>query len=416
MRRAGLVGSAWRVGVVVAIVGLMLAAGVPGRPAVETARAADVWTIRQFDTSEKVYALTFDAGSDRGYAAQILDTLKANGIHASFGMTGVWAEANPDLLQRIVNEGHHLINHSWNHPSFNTLTSAQRADQLKQTEDVVREMTGVDMRPWFRPPYGEYNDSVLNDLAANGYGINVMWSTDSLGWNGLSAAQVTQRVVDQAVPGGIGLFHVGAASSDAAALQGIIDRLRERGYRFDTVEAMAGMGERYFPETGHTVKGNFLDYWNRFGGLELFGYPISDEFEWNGMTVQYFERVRMEHQPGMWPERYDILLGRLGAELTEHRVNEQPFKRVTGSPNANCDYYAETGHYLCFGFRDHWYAHGGLAVLGFPISEEFKEVNPQDGKTYTVQYFERARFEYHPENQPPWNILGGHLGRTAYEQ
>jgi peptidoglycan-N-acetylglucosamine deacetylase len=281
MRRAGLVGSAWRVGVVVAIVGLMLAAGVPGRPAIETARAADVWTIRQFDTSEKVYALTFDAGSDRGYAAQILDTLKANGIHASFGMTGVWAEANPDLLQRIVNEGHHLINHSWNHPSFNTLTSAQRADQLKRTENVVRDITGVDMRPWFRPPYGEYNDSVLNDLAANGYGINVMWSTDSLGWNGLSAAQVTQRVVDQAVPGGIGLFHVGAASSDAAALQGIIDRLRERGYRFDTVEAMAGMGDRYFPETGHTVKGNFLDYWNRFGGLELFGYPISDEFGWS---------------------------------------------------------------------------------------------------------------------------------------
>ena len=414
MRRSSLVGGAWRVVAILAVVcGLMLAAG---QPAAETARAEDVWTIRQFDTGEKVYALTFDAGADRGYAAQILDTLAANGIHASFGMTGVWAEANPDLIRRIVNEGHHLINHSWNHPSFNTLTSAQRADQLKRTEDIIREQTGVDMRPWFRPPYGEYNDSVLNDLAANGYTINVMWSTDSLGWNGLSAAQVTQRVVDQAVPGGIGLFHVGAASSDAAALQGIIDRLRERGYRFDTVEAMAGMGDRYFPETGHTISGNFLDYWNRFGGLELFGYPISDEFEWNGMTVQYFERVRMEHQPGMWPERYDILLGRLGAELTDHRVNEQPFRRVTGSSNANCDYYSETGHYLCFGFRDHWYKHGALAVLGFPISEEFKEVNPQDGKTYTVQYFERARFEWHPENQPPWNILGGHLGRTAYEQ
>ena len=413
MRRSGRVGGAWRVVAVLAVVGgLMLAAA---QPAVETAHAADVWTIRQFETDEKVYALTFDAGADRGYTTQILDTLAANGIRSSFGMTGVWAESNPDLLQRIVNEGHHLINHSWNHPSFNALSSAQRADQLKRTEDSVREITGVDMRPWFRPPYGEYNDGVLNDLAANGYTINVMWSTDSLGWNGLSAAQVTQRVVDQAVPGGIGLFHVGAASSDAAALQGIIDRLRERGYRFDTVEAMAGMDERFFPETGHTVSDNFLDYWNRFGGLELFGYPISDAFEWNGMTVQYFERVRMEHQPGMWPERYDILLGRLGAELTEDRADEQPFRRVTGTSNANCDYYSETGHYLCFGFRDHWYKHGALAVLGFPISEEFKEVNPQDGKIYTVQYFERARFEWHPENDPPWNILGGHLGRTVYE-
>ncbi|MEX2314909.1 MAG: polysaccharide deacetylase family protein, partial [Thermomicrobiales bacterium] len=318
-----------------------------------------------------------------------------------------------DLIQRIVNEGHHLINHSWNHPSFNTLTSAQRADQLKRTEDLIREQTGVDMRPWFRPPYGEYNDSVLNDLAASGYTINVMWSTDSLGWQGLSAAEISQRVVDQAVPGGIGLFHVGAQSQDGPALQGIIDRLRERGYRFATVEEMAGLGERYFPETGQTVSGNFLDYWNRFGGLELFGYPISEPFEWNGMTVQYFERVRMEHQPGMWPERYDILLGRLGAELTAERVDEQPFQPVTGSANANCDFYDATGHSLCFGFRDHWRKHGGLAILGYPISEEFSEVNAQDGRTYTVQYFERARFEWRPENQPPWNILGGHLGRMA---
>ena len=414
MRRSGRVDGALRVFAIVAVVfGLMLAAG---QPVVQTARAADVWTIRKFDTEEKVYALTFDAGADRGYAARILDTLKANGVRASFGMTGVWAQANPDLIQRIVNEGHLLINHSWNHPSFNTLTSAQRADELKRTENLIREQTGVDMRPWFRPPYGEYNDSVLNDLAANGYTINVMWSTDSLGWQGLSPAQITQRVVDGATPGGIGLFHVGAQSQDAAALQGIIDRLHERGYRFETVEEMAGLDERYFPETGQTVSGNFLDYWNRFGGLALFGYPISGAFEENGMLVQYFERVRMEYQPGMWPARYDILLGRLGAELTAQRVNETPFRRVTGSANANCDYYSETGHYLCFGFRDYWYRNGGLAILGFPISEEFKEVNPQDGRTYTVQYFERARFEWHPENQPPWNILGGHLGRTAYER
>ncbi|HEX5163975.1 MAG TPA: polysaccharide deacetylase family protein, partial [Thermomicrobiales bacterium] len=361
MKRSGRVDGALRVVVVIAsLLGLMLAAGVRGTPVVETARAADVITIRRFETDEKVYALTFDAGSDRGYAVKILDTLKANGIHATFGMTGVWAQANPDLLQRMVTEGHQLLNHSWDHPSFNTLTTAQRTDQLKRTEDIVRQTTGVELRPWFRPPYGDYNDSVLSDLSADGYTYNVLWTTDSLGWNGLDAAGIIQRVVDGAVPGGIGLFHVGAASQDAEALQGIIDRLRQRGYRFATIAELAGTGERYFPETGHTVAGNFLKYWNQFGGLELFGYPISDAFEWNGMTVQYFERVRMEHQPGMWPARYDILLGRLGSELTADRVNEQPFQRVTGSANANCDYYAETDHYLCYGFRDYWRKHGGL--------------------------------------------------------
>ncbi|HUG14332.1 MAG TPA: polysaccharide deacetylase family protein [Thermomicrobiales bacterium] len=373
------------------------------------AAASDVWTIRRFDTQEKVMSLTFDAGADRGYTVQILDTLASNGIKASFGMTGVWAEQNPDLIQRIHNEGHHFINHSWNHPSFNGLTSAQRADQLTRTENLIRTQVGVDMRPYFRPPYGEYNDSVLADLAANGYTINVMWSTDSLGWNGLTATQITQRVVSQAVPGGIVLFHVGAQSQDAAALQPIINQLRAQGYRFQSIADFIEPGERHFPETGFTVSGNFLKYWNSFGGLPSFGYPISDVFMRDGKEMQYFERVRMELHPGVWPARYDVLLGRLGADLTAHRTNEAPFRRVSGGSNANCAYYEPTGHWLCFGFRDYWRAHGGLEIFGYPISEEFREGG------YTVQYFERARFEYHPENQPPWDILGGHLGRTMME-
>lgn len=371
------------------------------------AAASDVWTIRRFDTQEKVMFLTFDAGADRGFTVQILDTLKRNGIKSSFGMTGVWAEQNPDLIQRIHNEGHHFINHSWNHPSFPTLTSAQRADQLKRTENLIRTQTGVDMRPYFRPPYGEYNDAVLADLAANGYTINVMWTTDTLGWNGLSAAQITQRVIDQAVPGGIVLMHVGAASQDAAALQPMIDQLRARGYRFESVADFIEPSERYFPETGFTVSENFLKYWNNFGGLPSFGYPISDVFIRDGKKMQYFERVRMELHPGVWPARYDVLLGRLGADLTAQRVNEAPFRRVGGGSNSNCTYYEPTGHWLCYGFRAYWQQHGGLEIFGYPISEEFREGG------YTVQYFERARFEYHPENKPPWDILGGHLGRQA---
>jgi peptidoglycan/xylan/chitin deacetylase (PgdA/CDA1 family) len=394
---------------VTVVLGLLLAAvASSARPA--PVAAADVWTIRRFDTQERVMALTFDAGADRGYTVQILDTLARNGIKASFGMTGVWAQQNPDLIQRIHRDGHHLINHSWNHPSFVGLTSAQRADQLKRTEDLIRQQIGVDMRPYFRPPYGEYNDATLRDLAANGYTINVMWSTDSLGWNGLSAAAITQRVLDQAVPGGIVLFHVGAASQDAAALQPIIDQLRARGYRFQSVADFVAPTERYFPETGYTVSGNFLRYWNAFGGLPTFGYPISDVFVRDGKQMQYFERVRMELHPGVWPARYDVLLGRLGAELTANRTNETPFRRVGGGTNANCTFYDATGHWLCYGFRDYWRRNGGLEIFGYPISEEFREGG------YVVQYFERARFEWHPENRPPWDILGGHLGRQRMAQ
>jgi peptidoglycan/xylan/chitin deacetylase (PgdA/CDA1 family) len=406
---------------VVLLAGLMLTVlplvtpnSVPGASTASAASAADVWTVHRFDTTEPVMVLTFDAGADRGHAGAILDTLAAKGVHGTFGMTGGWAQSNPDLIWRIVNEGHGLINHTWSHPSFPGLTSAQRADELRRTEDLIRNQVGVELQPYFRPPYGEYNDSVLADLAANGYTVNVMWTVDTLGWAGRSAADITSVVLNTAVPGGIVLMHVGAESQDAAALPGMIDQLRARGYRFATVDdlAQASNQERYFPETGHTVTGRFLRYWNRFGGLPVFGYPLTDEMidPATGLTVQYFERERFEYQPGVWPARYDVLLGLLGNEFTANRRHEAPFQPLSGvGGNANCTFFRETGHWLCWGFRDYWLAHGGLEILGYPISEEFQE----DGRT--VQYFERARFEWHPENQPPWNVLLAHLGRWALE-
>jgi peptidoglycan/xylan/chitin deacetylase (PgdA/CDA1 family) len=191
-------------------------------------------TIRTADTEELIVALTFDAGADRGYAEEILDTLAAEGVVATFGMTGVWAEANPDLVQRIVAEGHAMMNHTYDHESWTgastgaaALTSAERAAQLQRTEQAVMQATGYDLKPYFRPPYGDYDDSVIADLLANDYTVNVMWTVDSLGWNGLSAGEVAARVVNGTVPGAI-------------HLPDIIDQLRGMGYRFVTVQEMVG--------------------------------------------------------------------------------------------------------------------------------------------------------------------------------
>jgi hypothetical protein len=76
-------------------------------------------------------------------------------------------------------------------------------------------------------------------------------------------------------------------------------------------------------------------------------------------------------------------------------------------------YFAEVGHTLGGVFRDYWQKHGGLAQFGYPLTEEFTETSPTDGKPYVTQYFERARFEQHPENKPPYNVLLGLLGRTV---
>ncbi|MFW6074833.1 MAG: polysaccharide deacetylase family protein [Chloroflexota bacterium] len=394
--------------------------GTPHPTASGQVRAAEgeVQTIRKFDTSEPVIALTFDAGADRGYAEEILNTLQEKRVAATFGMTGIWAEANPDLIRRMHAEGHHLINHSWNHPSFPAITSAERRDQLERTDNLIYSQIGVHLTPYFRPPYGEYDDSVLADLAANGYIFNIMWTVDTLGWLGYSDSQILQRVLDGASPGAIMLMHVGAQSRDAFALPDMIDTLRARGYRFATVETLAGTPQpqsRYFPETGYTVSGAFLAYWNRLGDLPIFGYPLSDAFEENGRTVQYFERARFELHPENAGTPYEILLTRLGADMTEHRTGEAPFRPLQAGDDANCTFFPETGHRLCFGFRAYWESHGGLPVFGYPISEEFRERNPDTGQTYTVQYFERARFEWHPENAgTPYEVLLGRLGAQRY--
>jgi peptidoglycan/xylan/chitin deacetylase (PgdA/CDA1 family) len=206
-----------------------------GKPSQAQSRAA---TITQLDTSRKVVALTFDAGSDAGYASRILDTLKANAVKASFGMTGKWAEAHPALLRRIVREGHTVMNHTYSHRSFTgtaPLSYKQRSAELRKTESAVQRIAGVSTKPYFRPPYGAYDASVLEDVYTLGYKYNVMWSTDSLGWKGYTKKQILRRVLDGRKPGAIYLFHVGSQSKDGPALQSIISELRKRGYGFVTI-------------------------------------------------------------------------------------------------------------------------------------------------------------------------------------
>ena len=172
-----------------------------------------------------------------------------------------------------------------------------------------------------------------------------------------------------------------------------------------------------FPETGHTLAGRFLEYWQANGGLPQFGYPISavvDEVGEDGQRhqVQYFERNRFELHPGN-PRPYDVLLGRLGvASLARRGIDWKTLP--TAAPASGCHFFPETGHNLCQPFLSYWQSHGGLPIYGFPISEAHAEVSPTDGRTYTVQYFERNRFEHHPENPAAYTVQLGLLGSEIY--
>jgi uncharacterized protein YkwD len=171
-------------------------------------------------------------------------------------------------------------------------------------------------------------------------------------------------------------------------------------------------GSLFFIETGFAIEGRFLEYWESQGGLAQFGFPISPVLTEAGedgkmRPVQYFERNRFELHPEKG-QPYDVLLSRLGVRILEARgVNWRTLP--TSAPRGGCQHFAETGHNLCEPFASYWRSHGGLAIFGLPISDAFPETSSTDGKTYTVQYFERNRFEHHP-NEPAYQVQLGLLG------
>lgn len=189
------------------------------------------------------------------------------------------------------------------------------------------------------------------------------------------------------------------------------------------VPAEAQTAERCFAETGFCISGRIREYWEQNGGLPVFGLPISAqaEIQADGTSVeaQWFERNRIELHPEN-ARPYDVLLGRLGVDRLQQQGRDW-FAFPRSEPQSECRYFAETGHNVCGDFLSAWRANGveldgqpgkteaeSLALFGLPLSDA--QVETIEGQEYTVQWFERARFELHPENAPPYNVLLGLLG------
>jgi spore germination protein len=189
----------------------------------------------------------------------------------------------------------------------------------------------------------------------------------------------------------------------------------------------------FFPETRHTLRTVFLSYWLQNGGLPVFGFPQTEEFqELNAdtlreHTVQYFERQRYEYHPEHAGTPYEVLLGRLGHEDAGRRglLDNAAFQPGEASTDPDCVYFEATGQNACGVFLDYWQSHGlnfgdpgisyreSLALFGYPISDEFTD--PDTGRT--IQYFERARFEHHPEHAgTQYEVLLGLLGNEELRE
>jgi hypothetical protein len=186
-----------------------------------------------------------------------------------------------------------------------------------------------------------------------------------------------------------------------------------------------------FPETGQCISGRFLAFWQQNGGLPIFGYPITaarpEVSRETGGTylTQWFERSRFEQHPENRAP-YDVLLGRVGDDALLLQGRSWWSEGREPGPKDGCRWFEETGHNLCdvapgLGFQSYWEQHGlrdlelgsdarSLALLGLPLSEARLEINPDDGQPYMIQWFERARFEYHAASAGDSQVLLGLLG------
>ena len=159
---------------------------------------------------------------------------------------------------------------------------------------------------------------------------------------------------------------------------------------------------QYFPQTGHSVQDDFLRFFNTRGGLEIFGYPLTEAFVENGRLVQYFQKVKLEAHPEN-PDLRKIELGSLGIQLG-YAAPPIPAAEIPPTNDPNRRYYPETGHTVVYAFRIYFDAHGGPAIFGYPITEFERE----NGRF--VQYFQRARMEWHPELPSDKRVQVGNLG------
>ena len=174
-----------------------------------------------------------------------------------------------------------------------------------------------------------------------------------------------------------------------------------------SAQSYAQTNVRTFSETGRTLRGTFRFFWETNGGLPIFGYPITEEYTApnTGRLTQYFERARFEliQQNG----NYTVELGKIGVEYTSNRIfpKSPPIQNT-----ATRRYIPQTQHIIQYGFKEIWETRGVERIFGWPISDEVDEVL-DDGAWHTVQYFERARFEYWPTLPAGQRVLISNLGQ-----
>lgn len=189
------------------------------------------------DTSKKEIYLTFDNGYENGYTAQILDVLKKNHVHGIFFVTGHYLKTAPELVKRMVREGHIVGNHSWTHPDMTVLTDGAIQSELRRVKEKTEQLTGQKTMNYLRPPRGIFNERTMRIARKEGY-YHIFWSLAYKDWmvnEQKGAAYAHDEVLRQIHPGAILLLHT-VSKDNADALDSIIIDLKKQGYVFKSLD------------------------------------------------------------------------------------------------------------------------------------------------------------------------------------
>lgn len=207
--------------------------------------------IYSVETEEKKLAISFDAAWGDDYTLEILDILDKYNVKSTFFLVGFWVDKYPEHVKEIYNRGHDVGNHSTNHPYMTKLSDDEIEKELNITGDKIEKL--IKEKPiLFRPPFGDYNDRVINVCKDNGYYV-IQWDVDSLDWKEMGVQPVVDRVTRNVRNGSIVLFH-NNAKYVLEYLPIIIDRLQREGYEIVPISQLIYKENFYMDNTGRQIK------------------------------------------------------------------------------------------------------------------------------------------------------------------
>lgn len=195
-------------------------------------------------------AITFDCAWGAEDMKSILSTLKNHNCKATFFVLGTWAEQNPEIMKKIVADGHETGNHSYNHTHYTAMSQSDMLTDIDKCNKAIKDTTGISPT-LFRAPSGDYNNSVIETVHSKNMEY-IQWSIDSLDWRNLNCEQMLERIIPKTQSGDILLFHNGTAHT-AESLDKILTELEKKGFSFLKVSDLIYKDNYTIDHTGRQI-------------------------------------------------------------------------------------------------------------------------------------------------------------------